>query len=276
MRNFIKHRFLCVFLFYAVAIGLLMPPMSNPQEIGDGSVSLNNADVIAVESEIEYHGNSIEEDQTNLDEDISGEYPGEAQAKMETVTRIPSVNADHDFRLIGTAVVIDSGKNLAIIEHMNTGQQRAYWEGSRLDRFLVKRILWDKVILAGAKGEITLSMGPGQQMGSDASLSEPAFLDRKEVDAALPDYMSLVNTVSIRTHFHKGTPGGILIYNIDPEGLFGKIGLKDGDVIKAVNGEALAVSLDAVEIYDRLKKGGSISLSVRRGEENMQLYFHVG
>ena len=93
---------------------------------------------------------------------------------------------------------------------------------------------------------------------------------------ALPDYMSLVKSVRIRPHLEAGRPGGILIYNIDPHGLFGKMGLQDGDVIKAVNGEPLTVTLDAVEFYNRLKHGGRVTLAVQRDEENVQLRIQVG
>jgi S1-C subfamily serine protease len=71
-------------------------------------------------------------------------------------------------------------------------------------------------------------------------------------------------------------PGGILMYKIDPDSLFGKIGLQSGDVIKGVDGESLAETLDAVEIYDYLKQGRMITLVVQRGKENVQLQFDVG
>jgi type II secretory pathway component PulC len=172
-------------------------------------------------------------------------------------------------------VIENAGKSLAIVDHEQTGHQEACWEGSRFGQVLIKKILQDRVIIEAGRGEEILSMEPGRGIGSREAPIQLARLDRKEVATALPNYMSLVKTVRIRPHLEAGRPGGILIYNIDPDGLFGKMGLQDGDVIKAVNGQALTVTMDAVEFYNRLKKGGRVTLAVQRAEENVQLQFHV-
>ena len=224
------------------------------------------------------------------EQNVFGKAQDEAPAKEATVTEIPRADVNLRLRLVGTAVIENSGKSFAVLEHEDTGKQVPCWEGSWLGQVLIKRIFWNRVIIDPGKGEIILYMGPGRKLEEDeATIAKdslgtgnvsvsayPQRLNRKELDKDFPDYLSFIKTTRIKTDFQAGIPVGILIDNIDPDSLFSKIGLQEGDVIKAVNGEALAEPLDAVKIYDRLKHGGRINLSVQRGKEDVRLRFYVG
>jgi len=274
MKNFKKYRLLLL-LFCGLSVCFFVPPMSSAQEKVDGTDLADGAGLAAVEPEAAHPGNSLEEGRLTWERKVFGEDQDEVPAKNDAITEIPPADADLGLSLIGTAVVENSGKSLAVIVHKDTGRQEACVEGDWLGRFLVKKVLRDGVIITSGDTEMILSMGPVRGIMTGEPSSQLARLDQKEVAEALPDYMSIVKMVSIRTHFQTGRPAGILIYNIDPDGIFGKIGLKDGDVITAVNGEPLTESLDNVEIYEHLKQGGKITLAVRRGEESLHLQVHV-
>lgn len=290
MRNFRKYRLLLVLLFFGVFIYFLVPPILNAQETGEGAVLPNDEGSEVVEPEAEGPAGSSEGYRSIEEQNVFGKAQDEAPAKEDTVTEIPRADVNLRLRLVGTAVIENSGKSLAVLEHEDTGLQEACWEGSRLGRVLIKKILQGKVIVDAGGGEMILSkhglrtIGKGDVMIAKDSLrtvnvsasAYPPRLDRKEMARDFPDYLSFMNTVSTKTHFQAGSTGGILIYNIDPDGLFGKMGLQDGDVINAVNGESLAAPPDAVKIYDRLKHGGRVNLAVQRGEERLQLRFYVG
>lgn len=275
MKNFKKYRLLYILGFCGLSVCFFVPPMSSAQEKFVGTALDDGAGLAAVEPEVAHPGNSLEEGRLTWEREVLGEDQDEVPAKNDAITEISPADADLGLILIGTAVVENSGKSLAVVVHKDTGRQEACMEGDWLGRFLVKKVLRDVVIIASGDTEMILSMGPARRRIAGETSQQLARLDRKEVAEALPDYMSIVKMVSIRTHFQTGRPAGILIYNIDPVGIFGKIGLKDGDVITAVNGEPLTESLDNVEIYEHLKQGGKITLAVRRGEENLQLQFHV-
>ena len=290
MRNFRKYRLLFVLLFFSVFIYFLVPPILNAQETGEGAVLPNDEGSEVVEPEAEGPAGSSEGYRSIEEQNVFGKAQDEAPAKEATVTEIPRADVNLRLRLVGTAVIENSGKSLAVLEHEDTGLQEACWEGSRLGRVLIKKILQGKVIVDAGGGEMILSkhrlrtIGKGDVMIAKDSLrtvnvsasAYPPRLDRKEIARDFPDYLSFMNTVSTKTHFQAGSTGGILIYNIDPDGLFGKMGLQDGDVINAVNGESLAAPPDAVKIYDRLKHGGRVNLAVQRGEERLQVRFYVG
>ena len=275
MRNFKNYRLLFACLVYGVFLYLLVPAIFNAHESDEATTRPDEAVSAVARPGAERPVISLAEYRPIWEQNIFRTGTGEAPAKEAPVDEIPTADASVGLRLVGTVVTENSVKSLAIVNREDTGQQEACWEGSRLGQVLIKKIFQDKVIIDAGRGEEILSMEPGRGVGSREAPSQFARLDRKEVATALPDYMSLVKTVRIRPHLEGGKPEGILIYNIDPDGLFAKMGLQDGDVIKAVNGEAMTVTLDAVEFYNRLRQGGRVTLAVQRGEENVQLRLQV-
>jgi len=193
-------------------------------------------------------------------------------------TWIAGAQADQDlgFKLVGTAVTDDPSKNFAIIEIRSTGNQGAYREGDRVGDVLIKKILSGSVVISTKTGDETLSMSYGGRREGDVQPPpEMARLDRKEVDATLPEYMQLMREIRVRPHLEEGQPGGFLIYNIEPGSIFARMGLENGDVIMAVNGKPVTRTLQAVDFYDALKKGGTVSLQIKRGEIKQELHFVI-
>ena len=275
------------FAVYGFFLYLLVLPIFDAHFRGGPTLPPKNTSLAVVKPVAERPSSTLAGYRAIWERNIFGTGKGEIPAKEPAVPETRLADASIGLRLVGTVVIENSGNSLAIIDHEQTAQQEACWEGSRLGQVLIKKIFRDRVIIDSGEGDMILSMEPrrgGETMlangphvtGNFENPPQLARLDRKQVAAVLPDYMSLVRTVRIRPHLEAGRPGGILIYNIDPDGLFGKMGLQDGDVIKAVNGEEMTVPLDAVEFYNRLKQGGRVTLAVQRGEENVQLRIQVG
>jgi len=289
VRGLRRYRLVFFLLIYGAFLYVLVPPIFDTHETGDPPALPEDASLAVVSRAVDRPTRALEDYRAIWEQNVFRTGKSESAAKESTVDEIPTANSNVGLRLVGTVVVENSGKSLAMIAHEDTGLQESYWEGSRLGSVLIKRILQDQVIIDLGGDEMILSTDPFRAIGKNRVMmaqdspgtrnafasAYPARLNREEVTTALPDYLSFVKAVKIRTVFEAGRPDGILIYKIDPDGLFGKIGLEDGDVIKAVNGESLAVSMDAVEIYNRLKHGGRTTLSVQRGEENGELQFDV-
>lgn len=190
----------------------------------------------------------------------------------------PGAEADQTlgFKLVGTAVADDPSKNFAIIEIQSTGRQGSYREGDRVGDVLIKKILSGSVVISTRTGDQTLSMSYGKRSEGDVQPpQEMARLDREEVDATFPENMQLMRAIGVRPHIEAGRPGGILIYNIDPASIFRRMGLKNGDVIIAVNGKPVTSTQQTVEFYDALRKGGTISLEIKRGQTKQELRFLI-
>lgn len=178
-------------------------------------------------------------------------------------------------KLVGTAVLDGHAKSFAIIENQSTGGQGAYREGDRVGDVLIKKIQSESVIIGTRMGDQTLLMGLGGSPGTIQSPQQMVRLNRKEINATLPDYMQLMQEIRVRPHLEAGQPSGFLIYKIEPDSIFAKMGLEDGDVIKAVNGRPIATTQQAVEFYDALTKGATVSLEIKRDETKQELHFVI-
>lgn len=190
---------------------------------------------------------------------------------------IPGAQAEQalGLKLVGTAVTDDPSQNFAIIEHQSTGNQGAYREGDRLGEALIKKILSGSVVIGTKMGEQILTMGSGASAGRPASSGEVAHLDRKEVDSTLADQMQFMREIGIRPRFEGGKPAGFVIYSIEPESIFARMGLRDGDLIVGVNGKSFATTQPTMEFYGALKKGGTVSLEIKREGSKMELHFEI-
>jgi general secretion pathway protein C len=192
-----------------------------------------------------------------------------------SISEIPPAAQDLGWRLVGTAVTDDPRTSFAIIEVKSTGRQGACREGDRVGDIEIKKILPGEVIIVTQMGEQMLSMGSGGNRGTAQLHSETPRLDRKEVEATLPEYMQLMREIRVRPHLEAGRPDGILIYNIDPGSIFARMGLENGDVLVDVNGKRVTSTQQTVELYNALKRGGVVSLKIKRGETKRELNFEI-
>jgi type II secretory pathway component PulC len=66
---------------------------------------------------------------------------------------------------------------------------------------------------------------------------------------------------------------GFKIFSIRPGGLYQKIGIQNGDVVKSINGIELSSPDKALEAYSRLRNANKLSLDiVRRGKQESLEY----
>jgi general secretion pathway protein C len=197
------------------------------------------------------------------------------RAPFNTLIARAQAEQNLGLKLVGTAVGDDPSRNFAIIENQSTGNQSAYREGDRVGDLLIKKILSGSVVIGTKLGDQMLSIGYGGSVGSIEPSPQMAQLTRKEVDATLPDYMQLMQEIRVRPHLEAGRPGGFLIYNIEPDSIFAKMGLENGDVIKAVNGRSVGTTQQAIEFYDALKTRATVSLQIQRDESTQELHFAI-
>ena len=191
------------------------------------------------------------------------------------LSKIPLAAQDLGWKLVGTAVADDPTMRFAIIEYQSTGNQRAYQEGARLGEHLIKAILDGQVVISTGTGDAVLSMLHGRNADALPLPPRIAYLPREEVDSTLPDEMQFMREIGVRPQFEGGRPSGFVIYSIQAESIFARMGLQDGDVIVGVNGKSFTTTQPTMEFYDALKKGGTISLEIKREDSTQRLFFEI-
>ncbi len=160
---------------------------------------------------------------------------------------------------------------------------------------LIKQILRNEVIINAGRGDEVLTMLHGQASGSQqapqgevrgqpipqqagrsqlAGARHQIFqLDREEVASALTDIDQVMREVRLSPYTVYDRPAGLRITNIAPGSILSKMGLRNGDVIKSVDEEAITGPEQVGEFLKRLREGGGVSIWVkgRRRSRRIQL-----
>jgi general secretion pathway protein C len=79
----------------------------------------------------------------------------------------------------------------------------------------------------------------------------------------------------IRPYFAIGKAAGVRIDRIRDESIIRKMGLRDGDIIKGVNGFGLHSPTKVFEAYRRYKNDSLIQLQLIRDEEPITLTYNI-
>lgn len=218
-----------------------------------------------------------------------------AVAEARTVGDAATVAERRSFqlRLVGTAVADDPEVSLAVIESGIDGQQRSYHEGEPADGILIKEILRNRVIVETEHGEefislsrplpteaerqgtsqspLPVSFGPRPQ---ESLRKQTLYLDGKSITAELANFEDMIREIDVDTVSIYGQPAGVKIYPIAQDSIFSEIGLKNGDVIKEVNGIEITRPEQVIAVFHQLKAGENVDLKVK-GRRTRQIHLII-
>ena len=199
-------------------------------------------------------------------------------------------------KLIGTAVGKDRRKNYAVLEVVKTGSQQISREKDVVANVTIKRILRNNVIISTASGEKRLSVDDKLSGGTAASLVQPAAaamsfsgvpqvdagsmdmtheISRNEIDQSLPEVRQMLEESNSSAKITEGKPDGFSLGRLRARDAFFRIGLRTGDVIKSVDGQAVDTPEDAELLLERMTEGGNFSILVERGGQLQSLHLSV-
>ncbi len=216
--------------------------------------------------------------------------------KSSTQQPVPVVSdrTPLDVVLVGTAVlegarsfaVVESGGKLRVVRENEELAPGAVVSAIKADRILVDR--------GGAVQEILLFVdrpGGKKKPGRRATARpRPAaadsdtirkvaddkwVIDAREVEKATTDMNRLMTQIRVVPNFKDGQADGFKVFAIRPGSLFSKIGLRNGDVIKRINGLELQGPEEAFEAYQRLKDETSIQIDLVRRNQNKSFTYEI-
>ena len=196
---------------------------------------------------------------------------------------------DLNLKLWGTVTGVQ-GKDRAVIEDTKKRTQNLYSDGDAIQGATVKLILREKVVLSvNGKDEI-LEMEKRESGRSSrrstsgpsprASTSSPARaykvkLKRSQIEDAMANMNELMNQIKIQPYIQNGEPDGLILSGIKPNSLFRKMGLRNGDIIKGVEGEKIQSMDDAINFYSKLKSADSAALQIRRRGQLRDILYNI-
>ena len=178
----------------------------------------------------------------------------------------------------------------AVIEDLSKREQNLYRKGDDIQNATIKMILREKVILSVRGKDEVLEM---EKMGNDGSSPSSIFrrastssalsrsslsqssmptqritLQKSMIDESIQDINKLMNQVKIMPHLENGQPAGLSVSNIQPNSIFRRMGLRNGDIIMGVDGENIQSVDDALKLYQNLTNSEGVKVQLkRRGRE---------
>lgn len=258
--------------FYAVRIGTFAGLAETEEFLRKHEVSLNEALMMKA-----YF----------IDERILLMHYGVKKVITEEKEGIPGIQSDRylpdipyapsflGLKLVGTALMDEPGNNIAIIENLDSGDQEIYKQGDMLKGVLIKRILGRGLVIDEGHGDEILIMVGGKRTGRRQSETRRAGRREKVAETRVPAHPSMMRGIGIRPYLKEGRPIGFSIYNIKSKSILAKVGLENCDVITSVNGNPVEVTQEPSHFYKAIKKGGEITLDIKRDDTDQKLSFEI-
>jgi len=183
--------------------------------------------------------------------------------------------------LLGT-VSGDETTGYAVIEEAAGKKQGLFRVGDSVQNALVERIRRGEVILKVGDRYEKLTMDeaaqaraarPGAEIASASGESSTIPVSRDMVEGALGNINQLLTQVRVRPYFKDGLPDGLAVSHIRPDSIIAKLGLRNGDVVKGVDGKEIKSPDDILNFYNSLKSGSDISVDVMRRGQLQTLHY---
>ena len=183
--------------------------------------------------------------------------------------------------LLGT-VSGDRQSARAVIEEKGKRKQDMYKVGDSIQNAVIDKILRRDVVLKVGDRYEKLSMEepsspeekpppgrryPGRSLRSPQSRMGRATtitLNRKNIQDSLQNINQLLTQVRIQPHFKDGVADGLAVSRLKRGSIFSKLGIRNGDILQQINGNALNSPEEIYGFYEELKSGTQASLQLSR------------
>jgi len=100
-------------------------------------------------------------------------------------------------------------------------------------------------------------------------------IDRNKLNSQMRNFSTLLSQARVSPHFTNKKPDGFTISEIVKGSLYEEIGLKNGDVIKKVNGESVTGAEQAMRMYRELQSATFIDVEVERAGTLQQISYVI-
>ena len=207
----------------------------------------------------------------------------------------PQAAVDLHLRLVGTSH-LTSIKPFAIIEDDNSHVQALYQLGDQVPNAGELTAVEEALVVIIHNGHpVTLNISDELQT-SQTSMPAPALrvagglrleryirqigpnqflVHRRAVERNLQNLKPLLTQIRARPNLESGQLAGYRLSEVEPDSLFAEMGLRDGDVVSAVNGQDLNNAARTILLLASLRDQSSISVTVMRLGQPVQYSFSI-
>jgi general secretion pathway protein C len=181
----------------------------------------------------------------------------------------------------------------AVIEDVATRRQELYRVGDEIAGARVAAIDWDRVTLTRGGREEVLELAAGARTADTPPPDTPAMqtaaasenirrtgenayvVDRRELAGAVDNMSGLMTQLRAVAEVHDGRPAGFKLFRIKDDSLFARLGLRDGDVVRRVNGAEIAEPAALLSFLERLRHEPRVALDIVRQDSPRTLVYDL-
>lgn len=229
---------------------------------------------------------------------------GEALAEWDPSQPAPTCN--NKLRLVGSVMIPGYPEwSYAAIAGRTDGKTMLYREGSSIDNSLVLAVRSSRVVVSGSGGACELLMFGEEESGAvskpaakpkptkpisgrNAGLTDEELdegiekisdtkyvIQRSLVDKALANQGSLMKTARVIPHDENGRVVGVKLYGIRRTSLLGRLGVRNGDMLRTINGFDMTSPDTALQAYSVLRTANKLTLAVKRQNNEMTIEYNI-
>jgi type II secretion system protein C len=180
--------------------------------------------------------------------------------------------------LIGTFVT-QGQEPYAIIEDKKKNDQDMFVIGDSIfEQATLKKIFLDRVeVERNGKIEILRldEIGGNAGAGIVSSGSDDFVIEEAELDKGLENLPLLLTQARAVPYFKDGRSIGLRLFAIKTGSLYEKVGLKNGDILKTINGNNLGDISQALKLFEQLKQERSINLTLERDKQEREFKYTI-
>jgi len=204
----------------------------------------------------------------------------------------PTAVAGHgDLLLKGTADIDNRG--FAVFASRDTGKQDVFEVGERVfDGPKLVGVQSSKAVLLSNGRRITLEIteetpqAPTRHKRDAAADGAPTdgikktgegsyLVDRREIDHSIENLSTVITKMRAVPYMKDGESLGFRVFNIRPNSIFERMGLKNGDVIQNVNGNELRDPQKALALLDSVGSANEIRIDLLRNQQPNTLTYLI-
>jgi general secretion pathway protein C len=185
-------------------------------------------------------------------------------------------------KLWGT-VVGSHEKAYAVIEETESKIQNLYREGDNIQQATVKRILREMVILRiDGKDEILeMEAALKDKLAAALPLSndETSVEDEQNVNVdrvllnEVIENRTFLKYARIRPDFSNSNALGLKVSQIDPDSIIPLLGIKEGDIITALDGKKFRKTNEVIDYYKSIPSSSGMDIEVFRNGKKITLHY---
>ncbi len=186
------------------------------------------------------------------------------------------------YLLVGT-IAGPGGNSWAVLHEKGTRKQQVFRVRGNIDGGKILKVSRKQILIERNGKQETLSLSeeearplppvkeplppsPASKGEVVRKLSANRFLvNREDVNAAVGDINQFMTQARLRPHFEMGKPAGYAVSEVVPGSLMEKLGLRNNDIIKKVNGLAVTQPEEVMQAYAQLQRDSNIEVEVERG-----------